>query len=452
MNPLVALIPSLVLASSGPASGGEENLLANASFEEGGKSPKGWEKGSPVPGVEYLVDGKVAAEGKRSLALRKTVERYFPIAEWEQELAHDGRAAKVHFGALVKAEKAHKAILDVQFEDRAGEWSHAWAAYVGAREAGGEPAHHDWMWYSGVVAVPAGTEKLYFALQIYGPGEVWFDRARAVFVDAATETTDAPRTGPRPAGEWGALPAARDESTSSGGESAERMTEAGSGAPLTLRGDPMKRYILVGPRAAEPAEGYRLLVVLPGGDGSADFQPFVREIAENALPGSYLVAQAIAPAWSSDEERVVWPTRKLEGEKAKFSSEDFVAEIVADVKQRHRIDPRYVFLLGWSSGGPPVYAASLEKGSPVRGALVAMSVFKPEHIETLDGARGRAFYVLHSPEDFIAMDFPKRAVKDLAKKGAKTVLETYAGGHGWHGDVYGMIAKGVSWLEESVRD
>lgn len=444
MNAIPLSVCMLALA---PAPQEPKNLLANASFEEGGKAPKGWEKGAPVPGVEYLLDAKVASDGKKSLSLKKTVERYFPIAEWEQELAHDGQARKLHFGALVKAEQARKAILDVQFEDRGGQWTHEWAAYVGARAAEDPPADHEWMWYSGVVEVPAGTEKLYLALQIYGPGQVWFDRALARFVDAGTPVTKAADLAPAPASEWGSVPAPAPARA----EAAEEPASSGDAPLLTLDDDPLQRYFLIGPRVAAPSEGFGLLVVLPGGDGSADFHPFVCDIA-GALPASYLVAQAVAPAWSTDEERVVWPTRKLEGEKAGFASEDFVAAIVADVGKRHALDPRHVFLLGWSSGGPPVYAASLEKDSPVRGALVAMSVFKPEQIESLKPAKGRAFYVLHSPQDFIAMDFPKRAVKDLAKNGAKTVLETYEGGHGWHGDVFGTITKGVRWLEENAGD
>ena len=111
--PLLALFLTTLLPPARP----QENLLANPSFEHGGKNPKHWDKGQPVPGVEYLLDDSVATEGKKSLALRKTVERYFPIAAWNQTIEHDGKARKVHFGALVKAAEARKALLDVSFED-----------------------------------------------------------------------------------------------------------------------------------------------------------------------------------------------------------------------------------------------------------------------------------------------------------------------------------------------
>lgn len=427
----------LLLATFFPQAGVPANLLVNPSFEQGGKNPEDWSKGQPVPGVEYLLDDSLAAEGKKSLALKKTVERYFPIAEWSQTIAHDGKARKVHFGALVKATEARKALLDVSFEDEQGEWTHGWAAYVGAREKSAPAVSHDWSWYSGVVEVPEGTRKLTFGLQIYGPGTVWFDRALATFVDALTPASDALAAEPRPVSAWGELP--------TGAKSA-----AGDSDDVhVLGGDPLQRYILHGPRGAAPAEGFRLLVVLPGGDGSLEFRPFVGAIAAQALPASYLVAQAVAPAWTDDPERVVWPTRGLEGKRAKVESETLIEAIVADVAQAHRLDARHVYLLGWSSGGPPCYAAAVAKESRVRGALVAMSVFKPEQLGGLAGAKKRAFYLLHSPEDFIAMSFPERAVKDLEKAGARTTLVTYEGGHGWHGDVFGNIAAGVRWLEEN---
>jgi poly(3-hydroxybutyrate) depolymerase len=448
MSLSVLLLGALLPVSLPPAAREGRNLLANPGFEEGSKTPKGWEKKNPVPGVEYLWDAKVAGEGKRSLSLKKTVERYFPIAEWVQGFEHDGKHGKLHVGALIRAENAHKAILDAQFLDGAGEWTHAWAAYVGVRQQGEEPANHDWLWYSGVVAVPEGTRELRVGLQIYGPGQVWFDRVFAGFVDDSIEATEAARLGARPASEWGSLPVPASSGSPGQGSSAAEAA-AGAAPILEIGGDPNRRYILNGPRAAAPAEGFRLLVVLPGGDGSADFRSFVSEIAAQACPESYLVAQAIAPVWSTSEERIVWPTKLLKDPKMEFPTEDFVHAIIADVRSRHALDPRHVFLLGWSSGGPPCYAASLEKKSPITGCLVAMSVFKPENLPSLKAAQDKAYYVLHSPEDFIAMTFPEQAVRDLAKHGARTTLATYAGGHGWHGDVHGEIARGLRWLEEN---
>src|SRR5690349_16159855 len=60
-------------------------LLTNPGFENGSDGqPAGWQQGAEVGGVEYLWDKNAAHQGKASLCLRKTAQRYFPIAQWSQ--------------------------------------------------------------------------------------------------------------------------------------------------------------------------------------------------------------------------------------------------------------------------------------------------------------------------------------------------------------------------------
>ncbi len=222
---------------------------------------------------------------------------------------------------------------------------------------------------------------------------------------------------------------------------------------LFANDEPRMQYMLIGPypNAPRPPEGYRLLLILPGGDGSADFHPFCKRIYKYALDSQYLVAQLIAPKWSEDQfDTVVWPTRKFSWQGAKFTTEQFVEAVIADVKKRYPIDSRYIFALGWSSGGPPVYASAMQKETALTGAFIAMSVYKPEQLPSRANARGRAFYILHSPQDFIPIRMAEQAETDLSGAGAKVKLQTYEGGHGWHGDVYGNIRRGIEWLEAQV--
>ena len=189
--------------------------------------------------------------------------------------------------------------------------------------------------------------------------------------------------------------------------------------------------------------------VLPGGDGGAGFRSFVRRMHVNAFGDEYLVAQLVAPVWTPDQSKsVVWPLEKNRWQKMEFSTEDFVKSVVADVAGKHAIDAGHVFALGWSSGGPAVYAASVCDDSPLTGAFVAMSVFKPGQMASLKRAKGMAYFLLHSPQDFISMDFPETALKTLKKKRAEVELVTYEGGHGWKGDVYGNLRRGVRFLEK----
>ena len=68
---------------------------------------------------------------------------------------------------------------------------------------------------------------------------------------------------------------------------------------LSVAGDPNLSYFLIGPVAKEtPAQGYGLIVVLPGGDGKADSLAFVKRVYKNSLGGKYIVAQPIAVTWS----------------------------------------------------------------------------------------------------------------------------------------------------------
>jgi beta-lactamase regulating signal transducer with metallopeptidase domain/poly(3-hydroxybutyrate) depolymerase len=245
---------------------------------------------------------------------------------------------------------------------------------------------------------------------------------------------------------------AMDEANEESRRQQEARIEAASmpSTKVLVGNDPNKHYELMGPREGEkePEGGWKLLVILPGGDGSADFNPFLRRVALKALPPGYMVAQAVAPKWTDNQNRVVWPTAKLPDGKMGFPTEQFVREVIADVKLRKTIDAGRVYLMGWSSGGPPVYTCLTMPDMPVAGAFVAMSVFKPDVLPALEGAKDRAVYVLHSPQDTINIRFANDAVAKLAAAGARTKLATYEGGHGWRGDVFGQIRAGIEWLEQ----
>jgi predicted esterase len=222
---------------------------------------------------------------------------------------------------------------------------------------------------------------------------------------------------------------------------------------LRADGDSNKRYFLIGTADKDkaPASGYRLLIVLSGGDGSADFNPFIRRIYKNALKKDWLIAQLVAPRWDEQQaNRIVWPTQRTRYPGAKFTTEQFIDAVIADVQAKTRIDPQKIFLFGWSSGGPACYAAMLREDTPVAGAFIAMSVFMPPQASTLAHAKGKAFYLLQSPDDKVTrMRFAEAARKALEPAGAIVKLQPYPGGHGWRGNVFGMISAGVEWLDKA---
>lgn len=222
---------------------------------------------------------------------------------------------------------------------------------------------------------------------------------------------------------------------------------------LRAGGNPNMRYALIGPKPGDPAPkgGYKLLLILPGGDGSPDFNPFIRRIAKFAVPPGYVVAHLVAPVWNDRQaNQIVWPTAKDAGAGAGFTTEAFIASVVKDVGTKVSLNSKSVWALGWSSGGPPVYASLLGDNSPLSGAFVAMSVFRPDNLPQLDRAKGKAVYLLHSPQDFIKISMAEAARDKLAEAGAKTTLTTYPGGHGWREDPFGHIERGITWLEASI--
>jgi predicted esterase len=221
---------------------------------------------------------------------------------------------------------------------------------------------------------------------------------------------------------------------------------------LSVAGDPNLSYFLIGPVAKEtPPDGFGLVVVLPGGDGKADFLPFVKRVYKYALGGQYIVAQPIAVKWSP-QQAIVWPTQSDNLPYVKRTTEQFVDEIVKIVRGQYKIDPRRIFTMSWSSSGPAGYALSLQKDSPILGSYIAMSVFKPEKLGPLTQAQGHAYFIEHSPQDRVCpFRMAQEAVRALTAAGAKVQFNQYDGGHGWRGAVYPRITAAIQWLEQNAQ-
>jgi len=224
---------------------------------------------------------------------------------------------------------------------------------------------------------------------------------------------------------------------------------------LKAGGDANKRYFLIAPQkkgAKPPKAGYKLAVVLPGGDGGAGTHTFVKRIWKEALSGDYLLVQPVAVEWKPGQfEKLVWPTKKSPAEGMKFTTEEFVEAVVKETAKKYKLDPRCVFTLSWSSGGPPAYTLSLQENRIVTGSFVSMSVFYESQLPPLKNAKGYAYYLHHSPEDTICtIELAREAQKQLKAMGAKVEFAEYKGGHGWHGDVYPQIHAGFQWLEKST--
>ena len=216
---------------------------------------------------------------------------------------------------------------------------------------------------------------------------------------------------------------------------------------LAVEGNARQEYFLIDHSEGRvPEDGYKLLLVLPGGDGSANFYPFVTNIGKHAVGPDYLVAQLIAVKWTP-EQRVVWPTKATMVKKAHFTTEEFLRAVIFEIQESHQVNPEHLYTLSWSSGGPAAYAASLDVDE-VKGSFIAMSVFKPEQLPRLSKAKGHRYYIYHSPEDKVCpIHMAKEAQSLLSRERAEVKVATYEGGHGWHGNIFGTLRTGIAWLE-----
>lgn len=218
---------------------------------------------------------------------------------------------------------------------------------------------------------------------------------------------------------------------------------------LKAGGDERKRYFVIRKPGEPPKTGWKTLFVMPGGDGSAEFKPFITNIGKFAMPDGYLVVELVAPVWDAEQSKnIVWPTDRMRVTGMKFSTADFFKKVKDEVAKANRLDPKHVYTLTWSSSGTNGYLLSVLPNSGVTGSFVAMSVFLPDHLGPLSRAKGHPYFIYHSPQDFIAIKQAETARDTLTKAGAVVQLLTYEGGHGWHGDTIGNIRKGIEWLEQ----
>jgi predicted esterase len=214
--------------------------------------------------------------------------------------------------------------------------------------------------------------------------------------------------------------------------------------------DGNKRFFLLGPKPDEkkPVKGHGLLLVMAGGGGGEEFRGFVRDIYLNSAPEGCVLAHLVSKKWTPEQE-IVWPKGRDKVAGAKFTTEEFIDAVVKEVKSRHPVDKRRVYTLSWSSSGPAAYAAAFRKKTPITGSLITMSVFYKAWYPSLKAAKGRPFYILHSPTDMVCrFNLAEDARDRLKKAGAKVEFKTYEGGHGWPpSNRFDLIEAGFRWLD-----
>jgi hypothetical protein len=184
---VISALCLVVTAFAGPLASVAADVpvaFRNPGMEEGTGKPAAWSQGPPVAGVQFLWDQRTAHSGKASLCLKKTAQRYFPIAQWSQSVSVEPSSTprKLRVRCWVKADTVTKAIIDVNYQGQGQRPGHSWAVYLGQKQDTDPGLTHDWKLCEGTVEVPAGISKVGIGFQIYGPGSIWFDDLQVTWV------------------------------------------------------------------------------------------------------------------------------------------------------------------------------------------------------------------------------------------------------------------------------
>jgi predicted esterase len=239
---------------------------------------------------------------------------------------------------------------------------------------------------------------------------------------------------------------------------AQALDQAVASEERFAGGDFQKRYFVIRHRlapAGTPKE-YGLLLILPGGAGGADFLPFCANVIfALGVPRDFIAAELVAPAWGKpSDSTVVWPGKAFPDARARFTSEDFVDSVIRDVGGRYKIHDGWVFTLGWSSSGHVLYSSSFENPK-IRGSFIAMSRFQPLWFPHPQNAKGKRYYLWHSPDDAVCPYAESEfAALFLGKLGASTLHRSYRGGHGWVPYTFyaDRIKEALEWFRASEAD
>ncbi|HEX5054419.1 MAG TPA: carbohydrate binding domain-containing protein [Planctomycetota bacterium] len=214
----------------------------------------------------------------------------------------------------------------------------------------------------------------------------------------------------------------------------------------TLEALPQSLYFVV-PAKKAPPRGKQggLVVVLPGGDGSREFLPWVENALLAQRPDDCTGVLVTAVKWQGDQQ-IIWPTASSKVPGMQYATDEYVRAVVAAVEKDLPIDPARRVLVAWSSSGPAVYPMLVAKDALFARGYVAMSVW-PHDLGDLGAAKGRRFVLDQSPDDKVT---PFRCVREafdaLTKAGAVVRLSTYQGGHGWNDNPLPRIEEGLRWL------
>ncbi len=220
----------------------------------------------------------------------------------------------------------------------------------------------------------------------------------------------------------------------------------GKAVEATLPELPKSLYFVMAPK--KPAAAGRkngLIVVLPGGNGSRDFLPWVENALLAQRPDDCAGVLVTSVKWQRDQE-TIWPTKSNPVPGMEYTTEQYVRAVVAAVEKDLAVDPVRRVVVAWSSSGPAIHPLMAVEDGPFARAYIAMSVW-PRDLVNLAPVKARRYVLDQSPEDqTTTFSHVREAYAALTKAGAVVRLSTYAGGHGWHDEPLPRFKQGLTWL------
>lgn len=131
-------------------------------------------------------------------------------------------------------------------------------------------------------------------------------------------------------------------------------------------------------------------------------------------------------------------------------SEAVILAILREVEEKYKIDPKRVYLCGFSQGGYLAYSAAMHSPDLFRGVVCFGGIY-PEQLEydfPEAKKRGLGVYIVHGVEDHESLPGARAAAERLKKAGVRCEIHEHPGGHAIPQEEWRTLGPRVwEWLE-----
>jgi phospholipase/carboxylesterase len=226
-----------------------------------------------------------------------------------------------------------------------------------------------------------------------------------------------------------------------------------AGRPLDVEARLLATARIVEPDNLHPGTAYPLLIALHGAGGSADTIAPLFKASRIAQPFFFCVPEAPYAVPSGRDLSYVWfkpgsGERRSPPALQRKLGDEYVLAVLDAVLKAYPVDPRRVFLMGFSQGGFLAYSAGLKHPERFAGVIpvgtwLDQGDFTAEEMKL--AAAHTKFLILHSPDDLaVAPSEARASAAFLAKYGVAHELVPYTGGHVLNAEVAQRIAAWVT--------